>query len=158
MGWNLFKFVDELAHRGISFVSAAKGKEANVLLGGARIVTVEHELPDLTAGASIVGAFPAGVIPLGATLLVTEAITLDGGGATVEFGIDGGDTDAFLAATALATLIADFETDQADFTANPTSLWNAAAQDLVLTPDAGAFTAGAAKVLVTYLELPAPAE
>lgn len=116
-----------------------------------RIKTVTTELT-VAADATASGLIPAGAIPIGVTTRVTTAIT----GATGYDAGDGVDQDAWGAniAVALGTT-----SDNTDWTgagaAVPLNMYPAA-NDLVLTPIGGAFTAGVVRVTVHYIDVIAP--
>jgi hypothetical protein len=104
------------------------------------------------ASATWTGAFPAKVRRIGVAGRVTTAATFSGGGNTINVGNHAAaDPDRYAAAVA-KTLGTTFE-DAA--TADPGG-WDATAQDVVLTPDAGAFTAGAVRLFAFYLVTKAP--
>lgn len=132
-------------------------RSLTLVLKGTSVETVVYTLPDLTDTASITGAFPAGVLPLGATVKVDTAVTTDDSppSNTFDVGIagSGNDADAFGNDVAGA---ADTTTSEADFTADPTSLWSATAQDLLISPTSGNFLTGALTVQVTYRKIKAP--
>ena len=132
------------------------GRQLTLDLKGMKLVSVEHTLEDLTDTAAIADVFPAGVIPLGITVRVTEAVTTDDSPATDSFdvGITGGDADAF------GNDIDGAEgttTTSADFTADPTSLWASSAQGVTIAATGGSFLTGAVKLVVSYLQAEAPA-
>lgn len=104
------------------------------------------------ATVTIANAFPAGVRQIGVSGRVTTLITASGGGVSMMVGDHGSaDPDRYAAGIAFAagTTFADVAT------ADPGG-WNAAARDVVLAPDAGAFTAGVVKVYAFYLSTFAP--
>lgn len=144
---NIFKIIDE--------VKALLKREESVVFKGATLKTTSHSLPDLTDTAAIAACFPAGCIPLGATVRVGTAVTTDDSppSNTFDVGITGGDADAFgndIAGAAGTT------TDQSDFTVDPTSLWAATAQGVTIAPTAGSFLTGALTVEVSYLLIQEP--
>lgn len=119
---------------------------------GWRIVTDEIVLADLSADAVANAAFPAGCRPLGCSGVVETAVTTSGATNTFDAGIAGVDADAFGANIAGAQ-----NTQFSVPTAEPTSLWNAAAQDVTLdAAGAETFTAGAVRLYVTYMVMDAP--
>jgi hypothetical protein len=104
------------------------------------------------ATATWANAFPAGVRQIGVSGRVTTLITASGGGATLEVG-DHGSADPNRYATGLAFAAGTSFADVA--TADPGG-WNAAARDVVISPDVGAFTAGAVRLYAFYLATFAP--
>lgn len=117
---------------------------------GARAYEVtDSHVFDLSAYAAWVGAFPAGSLERALSLRVTEAVTFSGGGTTFDVG-DGSDADMF--AGAVAAALGTTKTP-ADRTADPNG---AAAKDVALTPDAGAFTDGEVRAFVYYRLVTAP--
>lgn len=121
--------------------------------GRMRIGKQTTELTGLT-GATVTwsGAFPAGVRQLGVAGRVTTPITASGGGTTLNVG-DHGSADPNRYASGIAFAAGTTFKDAA--TADPTG-WAATAQDVVLSPDVGAFTAGAVRLVAFYLESVAP--
>ena len=103
---------------------------------------VEVELAMNGATETAAGIFPAKVNRLGVSFRVTELVTFSGGGATFDIGDHGAaDPDMYAAAVAPA-----LNTNGANVaTADPRG-WSLTAQDVVLTPDVGAFTAGKVKI------------
>ncbi len=113
---------------------------------GAEVATTE--LTGLT-GATVTwtGAFPAGVRQIGVSGRVTTLITASGGGTTLNVGDHGSaDPDRYAAGVAFAanTVFSDAAT------ADPGG-WNSGARDVVISPDAGAFTAGAVRLRAYFL-------
>lgn len=99
-----------------------------------------------------VDAFPAGVRRLGVTGRVTTVIAGSGGIASFMVGNEGAvDPDMYATGIALAagTTFADVAT------ADPGG-WSATAQDVVVTPDVGAFTSGALKLRAYFIRQTAP--
>lgn len=118
---------------------------------------VEYAETTLTAlaGATVTwaNAFPAGVRQIGVTGRVTTLITASGGGVTLNVGDHGSaDPDRYAGAIAFAatTTFADVAT------ADPGG-WNATARDVVISPDAGAFTAGEVKLRAYFVRTTTPA-
>jgi hypothetical protein len=115
-----------------------------------RIFTNEVLLSGLSgATATATGIIPAGAQLLGVTVRVTTAIT----GAT-SFSIgDGSGVDLWGASIAVAL---NTITTSANYTANPTGTWSAAARNVVLTANGGSFTGGAVRVVAHYATLSGP--
>jgi hypothetical protein len=104
------------------------------------------------ATVTIANAFPAGVRQIGVAGRVTTLITASGGGATMNVGDHGGaDPDRYATGVAFAA-----GTTWADAATADPGGWNAAARDVVLAPDVGAFTAGVVKIYAFYLSTFAP--
>lgn len=91
-------------------------------------------------------SIPAGAIITNAYISVQTAVTSDGS-ATVAFGLVG-NTDAFKAATAKATLAANYVVQGA----NDLPLTDAVPANVVATIATAALTAGKIRVFVEYLE------
>lgn len=117
------------------------------------LITIKQatQLVATAAGASVTatGIFPAGVIRLGGTIRVTTTIT---GPTDIDVGVTG-DTNMFGGTLAL---IAGTTTSRADFTANPTGSWSAAAGDIIITANGGNFTGGQVRVVAYYLDITGP--
>ncbi len=101
------------------------------------------------ASVTVSGARPAGALILGVTIRVTTAIT---GATSFDIG-DGSDVDRYgdNIAVTLNTV-----TTRASSTADPTTLFQAAAGDVVLTAVGSNFTGGVVRVCVHYVQLLAP--
>lgn len=104
------------------------------------------------ATATWSNAFPAGVRQIGVSGRVTTLITASGGGTTLQVG-DHGSADPNRYATGIAFAAGTTFADVA--TADPGG-WNAAARDVVISPDVGAFTAGAVRLYAFYISTFAP--
>jgi hypothetical protein len=96
-----------------------------------------------------------GLIPAGAQVVavvgrVTELIV----GATTNFDVGDG-VDANRWADAVLKAVGS-SWAQSDATADPAGTWAATARDVVLTADAGAFTAGKVRIEVYYWDATAP--
>lgn len=112
--------------------------------------TSDVTLADLSSSATLSEGIPAGSIVLGVTIRVTTLITGDSG-VSLSIG-DGTDADRWGTGIAFA---AGTTTDGTDFTITSVPIY-AAATDIVLTPNAGAFTAGAVTITVHYFTTTAP--
>lgn len=117
-------------------------------------VKVATTLLSAMSGATVTwsNAFPAGVRQIGVTGRVTTLITASGGGTTLRVGDHGSaDPDRYAAGLAFTagTTFADVAT------ADPGG-WNSTARDVVLSPDAGAFTAGAVRLYAFFIQTFAP--
>jgi len=98
------------------------------------------------------GAIPAGAQVLAVMGYVTQPIT----GVTTSFTVgDGTDADRWSGAKLLTV---GTSWDQSDATADPAGTWAAAARDVVLTADAGTFTAGQVRIEVYYIDTVAPSQ
>jgi hypothetical protein len=104
------------------------------------------------AGVSVTATdlIPSGAFVIGVTARVTTLIT--SGDTATSFSVgDGVDPDAWGAGIAFA---ANTITDGSDFTLAPTLY--ATADDVVITPNSGTFSAGAIRLTVHYMEVTAP--
>jgi hypothetical protein len=111
------------------------------------IQTAETEVTGLSGGAqTAVGIIPAKALVLGVTTRVTTAIA---GATSYDVG-DGVDIDHWGSGIIL-------DSDPGDFTDNTLAWNNGPAADVVLTANGGVFTAGAVRIVVTYVSLTAPA-
>ncbi len=117
------------------------------------VSTVQHAealLSGLTgATATAASLIPAGALILGVSVRVNTLIT---GATSFDIG-DGSDVSRWGATIAVA---ATTTSDPTDFTENTVSWQGAAAGDVVLTANGSNFTAGAVRVVVTYISLSAP--
>ncbi len=115
---------------------------------GLLISTATTLLSDVSTSATATGLIPAGAIVLGVTARVTTSIV---GATSFDIG-DGSDVDAFgatIATTATTT------SNNSDWTIASAPVY-ASATDVVLTPNGGAFTAGAVRLTVHYCLSVAP--
>ena len=112
---------------------------------GLDIKSTYTDLADLSASATATDLIPAGAVVFG---VLVEVTTLATGAATFSVG-DGTDADKW--GTGIAVALGT-KTSGSDFTAGDPTHY-AAATSVVLTGDV-AFTAGAARVVVVYGELP----
>jgi hypothetical protein len=124
--------------------------------GLGQCVTKLKETILLTDGAgateTATGAIPAGAQVLAVVGIVTDAIT----GVTTNFDVgDGVDANRWADAVLLAE---DSSWGQSDATADPAGTWAATARDVVLTADAGTFTAGEVRIEVYYIDATAPTQ
>lgn len=118
---------------------------------GFRIKQEHSQLTDLSSSATWSSAIPAGSMVIGVAARVTTLITANGGGVTWDLG-EGGDADRWGTGLAFAK---DTTVDLADAVVTAPAIFTSAT-DIVLAPDAGAFTAGAVRLTVTYIELIPP--
>tara|TARA_R100001244_G_scaffold25113_2_gene25462 strand:+ start:114554 stop:115786 length:1233 start_codon:yes stop_codon:yes gene_type:complete len=133
---------------GLDVQGAVSVTSTNTAIG-----TIQHTetlLSGLT-GATVTATslIPAGALVLGVSARVTTTIT---GATTFDVG-DGADVDRWGTAIVLtaATLV-----QPADYTDNTVVWQGSAAGDVVLTANGSNFTAGAIRVVVTYMSLTAP--
>jgi len=153
-GWGMSSSGLDLGTTTIAEVASGTAIVKNAANGhGLNIRSVETTLNPLGASATWTGAFPAGCIQLGATAYVVTTLTSGDGGTTFDLG-DSGDADRFATGKAFAsgTTVAE-----GDYTATPLE-WNASAEDIVITPDAGTFSGGAIRVVAVYLDPTAPTQ
>lgn len=106
-------------------------------------------LSDLSISATATGLIPNGALVLGVVVRVTTLIT---GPTSFDVG-DGTDVDRWGATIALT---AGTTTSPSGFTDNTIQWQTGGAGNVVLSPNGGAFTAGAARVVVAYVSLTAP--
>lgn len=114
---------------------------------GLNLYRYETELT-VASSATWTNIVPTGCILLAVTATVSTEITLNGGGASVTVG-DGTDVDRWGTLSALTVGAANAMQNYAD-AAIP---YVPSAKSVVLTPNAGAFTAGKVKLAVFYLKL-----
>jgi len=127
----------------LPFRNGATGQSTNL----------QHSTEELLAlvGASVstTNLIPGGAVLVGVTIRVTTSVT---GATSFDVGV-AADPDAF---GSTIVLTAGTTTENSDFTANPITIWEPLANDIILTANGPNFTAGAVKVAAHFILVTAP--
>jgi hypothetical protein len=116
------------------------------------VLHAETELTGMSGATATAASFiPAGALVLAISTRVTTTIT---GATSWDIG-DGTDVDRWGAAIALTTA-PPTTTDPTDYLDNTVTWQGSTAGDVVLTANGSNFTAGAVRIVVTYMSLTAP--